>query len=219
MRTSEIWRPEVQKAGFPDLYLCWVESWGHSSRWPGARGPSVSTPPWDSCPCWATQLHPPLETLRGHRVLDYESAAESAIELLDCPWKRFPSVMVGWDNTARRARGATIYHGATPARYEHWLRVTADSLADVRSEENYLFILAWNEWAEGNHLEPDQRYGRAFLEATRSVLMPAARQHGTATPDQTESGEPGVEGRAEDRSARATRPWRRSGGECGQPPG
>ena len=58
-----------------------------------------------------------------------------------------------------------------PARYEHWLRVTADSLADVRSEENYLFILAWNEWAEGNHLEPDQRYGRAFLEATRSVLL------------------------------------------------
>ncbi len=169
-RTSEIWRSEVQKAGFPDLYLCWVESWGAP---PGGQGPkpfgldaSVGF-----MPLQGAQLHPALETLRGHRVLDYQSSAEAATELLDCPWKRFPSVMVGWDNTARRARGATIYHGATPARYEHWLRVTADSLADVRSEENYLFILAWNEWAEGNHLEPDKRYGRAFLEATRSVLV------------------------------------------------
>ena len=143
---------------------------GGSSRRPGPKpfGLDASV---GFMPVTGEQLHPALETLRGHRVLDYQSAAESAMKLLDCPWKRFPSVMVGWDNTARRAQGATIYHGATPARYEHWLRVTADSLADVRSEENYLFILAWNEWAEGNHLEPDQRYGRAFLEATRSVLL------------------------------------------------
>jgi hypothetical protein len=170
VRTSEIWRSEVQRAGFPDLYLCWVESWGAP---PGRQGPepfgldaSVGF-----MPVLGGELHPALETLRGHRVLDYESAVESAIELLDSPWKRFPSVMVGWDNTPRRARAATIYHGATPARYEQWLRATTDSLAGVRSEENYLFILAWNEWAEGNHLEPDQRYGRAFLEATRSVLV------------------------------------------------
>jgi hypothetical protein len=186
VRTSEIWRSEVQKAGFPDLYLCWVESWGVP---PGREGPkpfgldaSVGF-----MPVMGGELHPALDTLRGHRMLDYESAAESAIELLDCPWKRFPSVMVGWDNTARRARGATIYHGATPARYEHWLQVTADSLAQVRPEENYLFILAWNEWAEGNHLEPDQRYGRAFLEATRSVLIghsAAPRDHLAVFPTQ-----------------------------------
>ncbi|HLM96290.1 MAG TPA: glycoside hydrolase family 99-like domain-containing protein, partial [Acidimicrobiales bacterium] len=140
VRTSEIWRSEVQRAGFPDLYLCWVESWGAP---PGRQGPkpfgldaSVGF-----MPVMGGELHPALETLRGHRVLDYQSAAESAMELLDCPWKRFPSVMVGWDNTARRARGATIYHDATPGRYEHWLRVTADSLAGVRSEENYLFIV------------------------------------------------------------------------------
>ena len=169
-RTSEIWRREVQRAGFPDLYLCWVESWGVP---PGGRGPAPFglDASVGFMPVLGDELHPALETLRGHRVLDYQSAAESAMKHLDCAWKRFPAVMVGWDNTARRAQGATIYEGATPARYEHWLRVTADSLADVRAEENYLFILAWNEWAEGNHLEPDQRYGRAFLEATRSVLL------------------------------------------------
>jgi hypothetical protein len=169
-RTSEIWRQEVQKAGFPDVYLCWVESWGPP---PGGRGPAAFglDASVGFMPVNGEQVHAPLETLRGHRVFDYQSAAEAAIELLDSPWKRFPSVMVGWDNTARRARAATIYQGATPAHYEHWLRVTVESLADVRSEENYLFILAWNEWAEGNHLEPDQRYGRAFLEATRSVLL------------------------------------------------
>jgi hypothetical protein len=200
-RTSEIWRQEVQKAGFPDVYLCWVESWGAP---PGGQGPepfgldaSVGF-----MPLHGTQLHAPLETLRGHRVLDYQSAAEAEIGLLDRPWKRFPSVMVGWDNTARRARAATIYQGATPAHYEHWLQATADSLADVRPEENYLFILAWNEWAEGNHLEPDQRYGRAFLEATRSVLLdepPIPVEHtppvlGQPTPSQSGLAETGTAG-------------------------
>jgi Glycosyltransferase WbsX len=169
-RTSELWRREVQKAGFPDLYLCWVESWGPP---PGDQGPTPFglDASVGFMPLRGDEVHAPLETLRGHRVLDYQSAAEAEIKHLDRPWKRFPSVMVGWDNTARRARGATIFQGATPAHYEQWLQATADSLADVRAEENYLFILAWNEWAEGNHLEPDQRYGRAFLEATRSVLL------------------------------------------------
>ena len=87
--------------------------------------------------------------------------------------------MVGWDNTARRPYGATIFEGATPEVYERWLRGTVRLVADVPEEENYVFLLAWNEWAEGNHLEPDHQYGRAWLEATRDVLVddgpPASR--------------------------------------------
>ncbi len=86
-------------------------------------------------------------------------------------YRRFPSVMVSWDNTARRPTGATVFEGATPEAYEYWLEQTVASVRDVPDEENYLFIVAWNEWAEGNHLEPDQKYGRAWLEATRSVLV------------------------------------------------
>src|ERR1700722_6183862 len=97
--------------------------------------------------------------------------------------------MVGWDNTARRPRGATVFDGATPEAYAQWLEATVASLAGVREEERYLFILAWNEWAEGNPLEPDQHYGRAFLEATRSALVVAEpgpaghRSDGERAPD------------------------------------
>jgi Glycosyltransferase WbsX len=179
LRTAKTWRTEVQRAGFPDLYLCWVESWGGPPGGPKAFGLDASV---GFMPLFGDEMHPTHAAVRGHRIYDYETAAEEALKLLDCRWKRFPSVMVGWDNTARRPWGATIFHGATPARYEHWLRVTADSLAHVRAEENYLFLLAWNEWAEGNHLEPDERYGRAFLEATRSVLLNTPPTSGTEPP-------------------------------------
>ncbi|HXW39359.1 MAG TPA: glycoside hydrolase family 99-like domain-containing protein [Acidimicrobiales bacterium] len=166
-RTAEIWRAEAQRLGFPDLYLCWVESWGRPPGGPRKFGMDATV---GFMPLQRDEVYLPVEGARGHRFVEYGDAALSEMEGLWTPWKRFPSVMVQWDNTARRSVGATIFHNATPAVYEHWLRYTAASVATVRPEENYLFIVAWNEWAEGNHLEPDQRYGRAFLEATRAVM-------------------------------------------------
>jgi len=167
-RTAEIWRTEAQRLGFPDLYLCWVESRGQPTGGPEAFGLDATVA---FMPKAGERIFTPLEGARGHRILDYRSAFETELERPPAPWKRFPSVMTGWDNTARRPYGATIYAGATPEAYERWLRSVVDSVSGVRSEENFLFLLAWNEWAEGNHLEPDQRFGRAFLEATRAVLV------------------------------------------------
>ena len=167
-RTFDLWREEAQKLGLPDLYLCWVESHGPPPGGPAAFGLDASV---GFMPFSGERIFEPLQGTRGHRVLDYRSAYLAAMDQAEVPWKRFPSVMVGWDNTARRPYGATIFEGATPDAYEHWLRLAVDSTSQVREEENYLFIVAWNEWAEGNHLEPDQRYGRAFLEATGAVLL------------------------------------------------
>ncbi len=167
-RTADIWRREAQKLGFPDLYLCWVESWGPPPGGPEAFGLDASV---GFIPHSGEQLYRPIEGTRGHRIFDYESAYTAELWKPEPPWKRFPSVMVGWDNTARRPYGATIYEGATPEAYERWLRHVVASVDTVRPEENYIFVVAWNEWAEGNHLEPDERYGRAFLEASRAVLV------------------------------------------------
>lgn len=179
-RTFDIWRTEAQKLGIPDLYLCYVESHGPPPDGPAAFGMDASV---RFMPVTTTdqQVFVPVDGTRGHRVIDYPSAIERHLLYPTPEWKQFPSVMVGWDNTARRPFGATIYDRATPEVYERWLRRTVELTEGVRDEENYLFVLAWNEWAEGNHLEPDGVYGRAWLEATRSVLVPGGDQKATGT--------------------------------------
>jgi lipopolysaccharide biosynthesis protein len=83
-------------------------------------------------------------------------------------------VTPGWDNTPRRASGARIWLGSSPARYESWLEGTLARFEPFGVDEDFVFVNAWNEWAEGNHLEPDLKWGRAYLEATRRVAL----QHG-----------------------------------------
>jgi 2-polyprenyl-3-methyl-5-hydroxy-6-metoxy-1,4-benzoquinol methylase len=168
-RTFAIWREEAERLGIPDPYLCYVESWGPPPGGPQAFGMDASV---GFMPVTGDQVFTPVDGTRGHRVIDYPSSVEKQLRRPQpTTYKRFPSVMVGWDNTARRPYGATIFKDATPEVYERWLRRTVRTVADVPEEENYLFIVAWNEWAEGNHLEPDQQYGRAWLEATKAVLV------------------------------------------------
>ena len=79
--------------------------------------------------------------------------------------------MPSWDNAARRKnKTATIFKNASPAVYESWVKKSLKNFQPFSAEENFIFINAWNEWAEGNHLEPDLRHGRGYLEATRRAL-------------------------------------------------
>ena len=76
----------------------------------------------------------------------------------------------GFDNTPRRPTGATVLLNSSPDAYETWLRETVGRFEPFGPEENLVFVNAWNEWAEGNHLEPCQRWGRAYLEAHARVV-------------------------------------------------
>ncbi|MDR3073312.1 MAG: glycoside hydrolase family 99-like domain-containing protein, partial [Deltaproteobacteria bacterium] len=78
-----------------------------------------------------------------------------------------------WDNTARkRTSGCMIFDHASPALYEDWLRCAISRAKQEHSRERSLvFLNAWNEWGEGAHLEPDRKYGYAFLEATGRAIL------------------------------------------------
>jgi hypothetical protein len=83
-----------------------------------------------------------------------------------------PCVFVGWDNTPRRGDQAIVMVGSTPAAFERYLREEMVRVRTQAIEEDgeLIFINAWNEWAEGNCLEPTSLYGHGFLEATKRVL-------------------------------------------------
>ena len=85
----------------------------------------------------------------------------------------YRGAMPSWDNTARKAyNGATIYEGLNPDTFEKWMTDIIRESKEIHSkEENFVFVNAWNEWAEGTHLEPDLKYGYANLAAVKKALI------------------------------------------------
>jgi hypothetical protein len=81
-----------------------------------------------------------------------------------------PCVYPNWDNTPRSGRGGLVLTGATPEKFRRNVESAVSLLAGRPPQERLLWVKSWNEWAEGNHLEPDLREGRAWLEALRDGL-------------------------------------------------
>jgi hypothetical protein len=83
-------------------------------------------------------------------------------------FKHYKTVFPNWDNSPRRTNGnALIYYNSTPKLYEDWLNYCLDN----SDSDDYVFINAWNEWAEGAYLEPDSFNGCAYLDATYNALL------------------------------------------------
>lgn len=185
-RTAEIWREAAREAGLEGLYLVRVESHGDSAD-PKAIGfdASVEFAPFNGLdiPALFRGRIPRLlagagvlpRGLTEHNLFEYRKVAHAMMNRPSPAYPRFHCVTPGWDNTARRKANGTVLIGSTPETYWNWLQSVAQrTREEFRGDARVCFINAWNEWAEGNHLEPDQQWGRAYLEATRSALAAAA---------------------------------------------
>ena len=104
----------------------------------------------------------------GLKVFDYALARQlMRTRKRDFPYH--PCIFVNWDNTPRRATNGVVFVGSTPELFGEGLQEIIHSIQHEPLEQRLVFINAWNEWAEGNYLEPDQKHGRAYLEAVRRV--------------------------------------------------
>jgi lipopolysaccharide biosynthesis protein len=100
---------------------------------------------------------PPLRSYRRF-------SERTALGISDGP--SFPTVITGFDNTPRSGAGGVVLHGAEPSIFESQVaRAVTHVISEQPAGQRVVFVKSWNEWAEGNYLEPDQRYGRAYLEA------------------------------------------------------
>src|SRR5207245_1043772 len=87
----------------------------------------------------------------------------------------YPTIFVGWDNTPRRGRGAIILTNDDTSIFEQGLAELVQSSQGKPADERVIFVNAWNEWAEGNYLEPDLHHGLAKLESVRRVTVHESR--------------------------------------------
>jgi lipopolysaccharide biosynthesis protein len=187
--TTATWRREAERSGLGDLFLVRVESHDECGdprsmgfdcgldfqpRWSVLRNSRILRRKW-----WQRRKFGTAEpAFYDHVICEYEAMVINALERPLPAYPSIPCVCPGWDNSPRRKNGAFILINSTPELYERWLRdVVRRRGARIDSDKNsessadsVVFINAWNEWAEGNHLEPCQRWGHAYLEATRRAL-------------------------------------------------
>lgn len=84
--------------------------------------------------------------------------------------KIYPSIFPNWDHSPRSGKGAYILVGSTPKEFYKLAKGTIDNVNSKEEESNFIFLKAWNEWGEGNYMEPDLEYGHGYIEALSKAL-------------------------------------------------
>lgn len=83
----------------------------------------------------------------------------------------YPTLMPNWDRTARSGKKARIYTNSTPAVFEEQIDQVLELVENKTMEHKIVFLMSWNEWAEGNYVEPDLKYGHSYLVALRKKII------------------------------------------------
>ncbi|MCR0970402.1 glycoside hydrolase family 99-like domain-containing protein, partial [Acidithiobacillus ferrooxidans] len=170
-KTADLWRDWCKKNGFPDLYLCLTDSFEDID--PKAINFDASiefvpnTLPLNSIEHRLNIVNPEF----NGGIVSYDDAVDAIEKRICHEYKKFRGIIPAWDNTPRRQNSSYIVHESTPEKYKHWLKIIAeDTLNTFKESERFIFINAWNEWAEGAHLEPDRKFGYSYLDATHEIL-------------------------------------------------
>ncbi|MBA0884377.1 glycosyltransferase WbsX family protein [Flavobacterium undicola] len=82
----------------------------------------------------------------------------------------FPSIFPNWDHTPRSGREGIILHESTPELFRKHVAQVVNTVKDKKPDERIIFVKSWNEWAEGNYMEPDLKFGMKYLEALKEEI-------------------------------------------------
>ena len=166
-------REEAVRLGFPGLYLVAAQSFGIGDPRPYGFDAAVEFPPHGIQS--QSAIHDARIINRDFigEIYDYRQVVHNAIARPEPDYKLFRAATLSWDNTARRQNNSHILLHFSLALYRKWLSAICRTVADnpkYGADEKLVFINAWNEWAEGTHLEPDRRYGFGYLKATYDAV-------------------------------------------------
>lgn len=182
---TDFWRELALASGLKGLHLVgmsWETGWK-----PAEYGFDASTPK-DLRPPVRDELFSKYRTLQWLNnklqnvmgkptVYQYKKLLPSWIDTAAGDIDYYPCLTPNWDNTPRGGAAGLVFHESTPELFRIPLKHALQSVRHKPEEHRVVFLKSWNEWAEGNHLEPDLKFGRGYLEIVRDEVLgsPAER--------------------------------------------
>jgi O-antigen biosynthesis protein len=171
--TAARWRAWCLDHGVGEIYLAYTQSF--ETEPPSSYGfdGAIELPPNLSSaqPDLSDSVEPVCDDFSA-KIYDWRKLVQRSEHYQDADYELFRSISPAWDNTARQGGHGTVFINSTPELYQHWLERAIRYTEDTQPtpDKRMVFVNAWNRWEEGAYLEPDARYGYAYLQATRNAL-------------------------------------------------
>ncbi len=166
----DLWRDLAIREGLKGIYFVGIRNW--KSTWnPNIQGFDASVtfrlPPYPS-----PGVLPRRIASGNARVFayDHEQIVDRLINPPESDFLDFPCIGPNWDNSPRIGTRGIVLQNSRPELFRRNVRTALEHVHGLEDEKRLIFIKSWNEWAEGNYLEPDARYGRGYLEVLRDEL-------------------------------------------------
>lgn len=170
------WQAMARAAGLPGLYLVAEVSdlGGGGPRYVTAEADGFDAGVYMRIPSLktrttVTRMRLVRKTLGGPEIYPYAAEPLPRPAPYDSAFHQ-PCVYPNWDNTPRSGRNGLVLTGSSPEAFRPHLREAIDHVRDRPAQERLVWIKSWNEWAEGNYLEPDQQHGSRWLEVVGEEL-------------------------------------------------
>jgi hypothetical protein len=184
------WREWARAEGFPGLFLLGVQDAGWKADENGLDGTIMANP-------WRVLEYRPRSALDQitARLLAGRDSTRLAHDVLGWPTRvpyqdvlryalppqlshsEFPTILPNWDNTPRSGANGVVITGSTPDLFFRHVEQSIRAVASRFHEHRLVFLKSWNEWAEGNYVEPDLQHGRAYLQALQRANTAAPDEH------------------------------------------
>ena len=183
-QVTDYWRELAVKAGFKGIHVTGIrafdwrpEQYGVDASVTHRLAKQTGHIPWRYP---LRRLHKKLSREQYElTIYNYADIADGFIEATEPDFVDYPCIVPNWDNTPRCNVNGIVYHQSTPELFRKVVQKAFARVANASQEHRLVFLKSWNEWAEGNYIEPDLRWGTSYLEVLRQELA----RYGRATQD------------------------------------
>lgn len=168
------WRALAKQNGFDDLYLICIQNFKQEDPFSMGFDAAVEFAPQARKQAYCLPLVnvSKLSHISDPVILRYKNIIKTHLSFKGSVYPRYKCVCPAWDNTARKGKNSPrMIIGNTPKLFKSFYKnaVRRTLVNNKISQNGFIFINAWNEWGEGTHLEPDEKYGYTYLEIIKNI--------------------------------------------------